>query len=1168
MLFILLMPQLIVAGANKEYDTQRLTTGRFHQAVDLSTGARTIQVNTGHLMSELPVRYEFWAKVNNLGAFNILLSAASKSQPDVHWELFTYPITGAITLYMPQVGEFGTKSMVPGQWHFIVLVVQPKSVAIYVDGVLGIQRSYAQTLKFDDSPLIVGGIKGDVLHCNGAIDDLRISTGSGSPAGFFPTVPMAIDSTTRFLFNFDITQGDSFVNQASNDTTSYGEIHDDYQMPKGERFLDEVQDDVYQNTGLYGDALVEQEARRKSLSFESSAGTTGITTKEAIRIDLNGNWIMKGCTPRITDQLTESEGVTNGWFRKGYDRTTWQAVQVPTSVQNALIGANLLPDPLWDDNTWKELHDYGKPQTEAWQFRKTRIEQQEWWFVRYFNVPSTWVGQHVQLSFAGIDYAASIYLNGRPLGYHTGMFGGPDLDVTGMLHAGDDNELVVRVDAVPNKWQGVMKGSPGWGWHYGHLISLGIWKDVALTVTPDIRLAHAYVKTASIQADKAVLNVELEIKNDGVQPANIDLAGELVAKNHNGAAIGFKAAIAAGIGVGRYVTTVTVEQPALWWPMNYGKQNLYELRLAAKPAGNSSVMSSLVTTFGIRTISMAPLRGTKAEEDYRWQFVINGKPMFIMGANWCWSDPMLKLDSQKYQHLLNLTKRAGIQMLRCWGGGIIETDEFYRTCDEMGILVYQEFSYCWGPPDFPITDSGVLDRQVARVVRDLRNHPALIMWGGGNENTTIPGCDEALTLVGRRCRQFDPSRPFHRTSPWGGSGHNWGVFHEGLPIDEGFQSRPACFYGEFGMPSMSNYHEALRYLPGTKLTNWPPDQNDGGLIGHMNQFSYGDMAKVMRYANYGPIKSWKDYIEYSQMVQGDEITYVSHLQRAGSYINKGGFWFYKMTDLFPGHAWAVVGFYGEPKLSYYRAKQMLKPQAGFADFMKYDWTANELFKASIHASNDTNGVLNNANVKAVIYGSDLKPLWSKQYAVPRLETSQHLLLDEISVNLDATKINPFLMAVSLYNEAGVQLSDQWYWFNFRSTNANTDAVEKIAAWGFPHEKAPEAFAAYASLTEAPLLNLPRTTVEASYQLQGSHGKLTVRNTGTLPAFNVIIDDFPYSYGSYLDDNSFCLYPKEEREIGFELGNTAVSTTLSVRAWNADVSQVDEKTSATMAWLRN
>jgi hypothetical protein len=259
-----------------------------------------------------------------------------------------------------------------------------------------------------------------------------------------------------------------------------------------------------------------------------------------------------------------------------------------------------------------------------------------------------------------------------------------------------------------------------------------------------------------------------------------------------------------------------------------------------------------------------------------------------------------------------------------------------------------------------------------------------------------------------------------------------------------------------------------------------------------------------------------------------------------------------MTDLFPGHSWAVVGYYAAPKLSYYRAKQVYKPQAAFAYYKKYDWVPNETFEATVYVSNDTGQPLKQANVTATVYGSDLKPLLEKQYTVASVGVSKRDKLDRIQLSLPADKIKPFLMAVSMRNAKGQLLSDQWYWFNFRVKTDAVKEVEKNPAWGLSHDKAPDAFKAYGSLPEARLLTLPKTTLTALVQREGRHGVLKIENRGDIPAFNVIIDHFPFAYGNFLEDNGFCLYPHETREIAFDLADDqATLDAVTIKAWNSE-----------------
>lgn len=926
------------------------------------------------------------------------------------------------------------------------------------------------------------------------------------------------------------------------------------------RYLDDVQDAAYARSRLHGDAAVEAESRLLVAFVAAELVAVDASERTPDMLSLSGDWLMRSSAPRSEAerhvgwpwQPLESPAVEQGWYRPDVDRSDWHTVHVPTSVQTALIKLGELDDPFWDANTYTELEQHGTPLESPWFFRKTRIEQQEWWFAKRFDLPAAYEGRALRLYFDGVDYAASFYLNGFSFGYHAGMFGGPTLDITDVARFDGPNELVVRIYPPPATWFNIPKGSPGWGWHYGHLISSGIWRDVQVQAVPHIELRDPFVTTSKVETNQATLEIEYTIDNHEPHPTTLAVVGTISGATFATEPVSFSSAVDVLPGTHRYRTEVPIAEPRLWWPLGYGNQDRYILHLAVLPDGtaNGGPLDAKRTEFGIRTIEMRAAAGQAPDVDYRWQFVVNGVPLFIKGANWCWLDPMMEGDRERYERILELARRGNIQMFRAWGGGIVETDDFYRMCDEKGLLVYQEFPYCWGPWDAPLTDLGVLDRQVTQVVKRLRNHPSLIMWGGGNENGAPTGVDEALFLVGRRCRQFDPSRPYHRTDPWGGSQHNYHVFHRGEPIDTGYRNLPTVFYGEWGTPSMTNRSSTLRYLPEEALSTWPPDATDYGVIAHLNQFSVRDLIKQLRYADYGPVRDWNTYTEYSQMAQGDALRFVAEIQRAGSTNDKTGFWFYKFTDLFPGHAWAVVDWYGEPKLSYYRAKQACQPQAAFATYPRLNWSAGEQFTATIHVANDTPEPLRAATVQAVLFGSDLDALWDESFTVDEVDANGCVDLASMEVVLDGEHIEPLILAVAMHDISGNLISDRWYWFNYQAKTDAVRALEALPTWDFPEERAAEAFAAYAAVPEARLLKLPPTTLQVRTEHDGRQGTLIVENIGERPAINVLIDDFPDGYGNFLADNSFGLHPGETRRIAWELGEGMTLDGVTVRAWNA------------------
>lgn len=985
-----------------------------------------------------------------------------------------------------------------------------------------------------------------------------------------------------------------------------------YHPDTDKRYLDEVQDEAYSRSSLHGDAWVEMESRnpvryitndgQNSLDIRHGGSDNQSLTKDTLL--LSGVWRMKGGEPADAGdpapatgwfgrKARASEGMQERWYEPDHNREDWLVISVPTTVQRALMDLGQMDDPHWNTNTIDELEQHGTPEeTPVW-FRRTRVECKEWWFAVTFELPDEWQGRRLSLEFDGIDYSGTVFINGLSLGHHQGMFGGPVHDITELVQWNESNVLVVRIDPAPQSWNGLMKPSPGFGWHYGHLISLGIWKDVRIVAQPDIALLDPYIATLSCTSDQARLQLEFTVDSHLTNRSPLAMKGLIRLKqserdmnsfdsntdsNTNGDRekdAHFTFSIEVPYGRSKFSTVIRLANPEVWWPSGYGEQPLYELVLqgtsttefpqdmesVTESASATSSVSDFIkvgevrTSFGIRTVEMRPMPGTTPETEYRWQFVINGESMFIKGANWCWPDVMLTQHEGQYERLLELARRGNVQMLRAWGGGLVESDEFYKLCDEKGIMVYQEFPLCWGPPDSPLTDLGVLDRQTVLSVKRLRNHPSLVMWGGGNENGKHGGADEGLFLVGKRCREFDPSRPFHRTDPWGGSAHNWNVYHGGEPLDVAILAMPSKFYGEFGIPSQTNVSSCLRYMPEEALELFPPTEESRGWKSHFHQFGLKDVIKVMRYAAYGPIRNWQDYITYSQTAQGDAIRWTADIQRAGTGRDKSGFWYYKFSDCFPGHSWAAVDYYGTAKLSYYRAKQASRPQNAFITSPKLNtWQPGERFHAELHVVNDSRESLNNADVQVLMYNSQLTEVMTRKYPALTVKPGLAACIDQLEVDLpEKEAIQPFLIAIMLYASSGALISDQWYWFNAQPKTAELLAFEREhqhEANEYPGDQARQAFSLYADLPAAPLRELPCTLLEWSIERQDNGGIITIRNIGSVPAIRVIIHHFPDDWSCYLEDNDFGIQPGEERCIPFEAGSEVLLSGMTVSAWNA------------------
>lgn len=905
--------------------------------------------------------------------------------------------------------------------------------------------------------------------------------------------------------------------------------------------LDDVERERWARSPLYGDRWVEYHATLRPQRAAAIAGTGRVDGRATETVSLDGEWLLAGAEPArefSIDRWTgdESDAVRRepvGWHRDDTDRSTWVRATVPGTVQGALVAAGVMADPLLHDHTYAELNEYGTPSEWPWFFRRTRLEQQEWWYARRFSVPAHWRGRGIRLSFDGVDYMASVYLNGQPVARHVGMYGGPDIDITALVRWNAENEVVVRIDPPPRDWHGIMKPSPGWGWHYGHLISMGIWRGVRLEAVPEVELADPFADTMEVTDASARVRVQWDvIRHDETEGR---LALDVTVQDARGAvAATARVEVDTRPGTTRHDLEIEIPDPRVWWPRGYGEQPLYTVEV--------STQDHLVSAaFGIRTIRMQPLPDRHGPDTYDWQVVVNGRPLFLKGANWCWTDPMARRGFETDRHILGLVARANLQMLRAWGGGTIESDEFYAECDRLGILVLQEFPLTFGL-DSTGADLTTIDEQTSRIVRRLRNHPSLAMWGGGNENPGTITSDDLLTIIGRRVTQYDPSRPFHRTDPWGGSEHYYGVYHEGLPVEAYLDYLPTVF-GEYGLSSQCDISSMRRFLDPALLEQWPPPAH-GAIVQHQAQFSLFDLFKQARYAAYGPIQDWATFSEYSQLAQGDALRFASERMRAHSGTKTSAYWFYKVGEAFPGASWAVVDYYGVPKLSYYRALQFSAPRAAYAVYDRTEWSPGEIFRAGIHVSNDSPAALRGARLAVRLHDARLRVIASRDQLVD-LDADARLDAFELAEDLAGVEVEPLVLSVELTDAAGVHLSSAWYPFNHQPKDAALRELEREPLESLMDRAIDELLAPYADL-RSPLRELPRTRLEA--RLDGA--ELVVRNIGGVAAPLVLIDGFPHGLGRALGDNAFGLAAGAERRIAIETGDAALDG-LTVRAWNAD-----------------
>lgn len=585
--------------------------------------------------------------------------------------------------------------------------------------------------------------------------------------------------------------------------------------------------------------------------------------------------------------------------------------EIPCTVQTALYNAGLIPDPMFGKND--------KFAREA--------AYNIWWFKHEFDYDGSM--SDPMLHFDGVCHKASFYLNGQYLGEHIGMFGGPDYKVGALLK--EHNTLIVKIENSPTRrkqyseyadfdegWEEGVVVNCVYGWHYACIPSRGIWADVSLIDTPACRFERPFVLTEDYESGK--MGVCLKCEAGGKGKINIEVSPY----NFEGETQYFTAPFDCKTSEQLHYT-LFIRSPRLWWPNGYGEQPLYRFNITV--AADGCAAQGFEEVIGIRKIEMRPIDETPNPENYNWRFFINGKYIFIKGTNWCTTDALLRCTNERYDRFLSLAKHQHLQLLRAWGGGLPETDYFYRKCDELGLMVQQEWPTCWNSPKTQPFDALVETARIHTV--RLRNHPSLVRWAGGNE---LNATDEpSVREMARIAFGLDGTRPFHRTSPYAGSLHSYGTFWEMKEMDHALNLR-APFIGEFGMASAPNYESVARYVPEIELSE-PIDRDTKNCFNYhtprFNEFiwpePYNDMDHLlMRSKEFLDIKTVKDFVLGTQLAQGVGIRHTLEAQRADS-PKAAGVCYYKLTDVFPACSWSTVDYYGVPKMSYYILQDAFAP---------------------------------------------------------------------------------------------------------------------------------------------------------------------------------------------------------------------------------------------------
>jgi beta-mannosidase len=600
---------------------------------------------------------------------------------------------------------------------------------------------------------------------------------------------------------------------------------------------------------------------------------------------------------------------------------------VPGTVQGDIVEQKLMPHPYIGLN--EKL------------FR--RLENKTWVYEKVFFIEKLEKKSYF-LVFEGIDTVSEIYLNDTYLGNTENMFLTYRYDVSDILKEGENKLRVVihsptkhakklediygRLHAVEDpKRVYIRKAQYSFGWDWGaRIVSSGIYKDVYIEELSDGKLKYP---TAYLEDLKGSVVFEGYVENIN-DPSKYEVQVLINEKEV------IKLPVFKEDNEYKFKGSMVIENLKLWFPRDLGESYLYTVLFNLIKEGN--VIYSTTKNIGFRTVEI--LKGDD-EDGESFIFVINGKKVFIKGANWIPIDNILSFATdERYQKLLKMAYDANINMLRVWGGGIYEKEIFYETCDRMGILIWQDFMFsCAEYPDHLEWFRNLSIKEVRENVLKLRHHPSIIIWCGNNENNwafedwgynfKVDNKNLGNTLYledfPNICLKEDSSRPYWPSSPFSGKGlkansnlagdtHVWNVWSGWQDYKE-YEKDTSRFVSEFGFQAAPDI-ETIKFFVIEREREIFSDT----MLNHNKQIE--GMERLIRFLStrFGLPKDFDSFVYLTQLNQAEAIKFGVEHWRSRKYKTSGTI-YWQLNDSWPVFSWSSIDYFERPKALYFYTKK-------------------------------------------------------------------------------------------------------------------------------------------------------------------------------------------------------------------------------------------------------
>ncbi|KAH9900032.1 glycoside hydrolase family 2 protein [Cubamyces lactineus] len=626
----------------------------------------------------------------------------------------------------------------------------------------------------------------------------------------------------------------------------------------------------------------------------------------------------------------------------------------PTTVHVELLKLKKIPDPFIGLHEWDV----------QW------IGEADWAFKTRFTASEAEVeADNVDLVFDGLDTFAVVELNGHKILETDNQFVAHRVPVKGHIKAGDNDLVLTFASAFRkgreleqkhgklNLWNGdssrlhVRKAQYNYGWDWGPvLMTVGPWKPIRLE-TYTIRIADIDIRPRVNEQLAAALDVSFELSKSEYTIAAVtvkDPEGKVVIGQSN-------LTIKSERAEAHFKLSTGILE--LWYPVGYGKQPIYSVEIVITDK-DGHLLDRKSQKFAFRRVSV--VQDELVDQEGRtFLFEVNNVRIFCGGSNWIPADSFLtEMTPERYRQWLKLLVDGNQNMIRVWGGGIYEADAFYDICDELGIMVWQDFMFGCG--QYPAYDSFTksVELEAEQNVKRLRHHPSIVIFAGNNEDYQIA---ESLKLeldysdeksdfrktnfparhiyerllpsvVERLCDVH-----YHRSSPYSGFGkpttdknygdlHQWNVWHGSQEPWHNWNKLAGRFVSEFGMEGYPNIRTVDHWLGGDKSERYPQSRT---MCNHNKADGFERRLELYLVENFKHAFDIESYVYYTQIMQAETLAAAYRLWRR-NWKGKGreytaGALVWQINDCWPVTSWAIVDYFLRPKPAYFAIKRELRP---------------------------------------------------------------------------------------------------------------------------------------------------------------------------------------------------------------------------------------------------